>query len=310
VSREAGGEDFASAAMMRLVAAGLARQGIAVPLRPGPGARVQRADKRAVLDHVLARHGPRALLAIADAAPEMPPEPVVQALTRARSPADLFERWRRLERFSHARHSVQAAPAGGAAFRLTHAARDGGPPPSRAETLLVLGVLAVLAEITISGPVTLAADAGAIWRRGGVWSRRAGEPAGGSVLLTLAPAGPAAPHGAARAEGDPVCQLRDLLAADPLRRWSLAALAAEAAVSARTLQRRLAARSLSFSRMVADARLQVAASCLCDPQGPGLAEIGFLAGYADQAHFARSFRRAVGTTPGAYRTDFRPAPVA
>ena len=38
--------------------------------------------------------------------------------------------------------------------------------------------------------------------------------------------------------------------------------------------------------------------------GPGLAEIGFIAGFADQAHFARTFSRAVGTTPSGYRADF------
>jgi transcriptional regulator GlxA family with amidase domain len=35
-----------------------------------------------------------------------------------------------------------------------------------------------------------------------------------------------------------------------------------------------------------------------------LAEIGFLAGFSDQAHFARIFHRNVGTTPSRYRAEF------
>ena len=61
---------------------------------------------------------------------------------------------------------------------------------------------------------------------------------------------------------------------------------------------------VSFSRLVTEARVEVAAMHLCRANGPGLAEIGFIAGFADQAHFARTFSRAVGTTPSSYRADF------
>ncbi len=75
-------------------------------------------------------------------------------------------------------------------------------------------------------------------------------------------------------------------------------------MSERTLQRKLQAHSLSFSRVICEARLEIAASYLCSEDGPGLAEIGFLTGYADQAHFTRTFRREVGTTPSEYRANF------
>jgi hypothetical protein len=68
------GTDFASAAMMRLVAAGLSRQGISV-VPTSATAHVPLAAKRDVLGDVLARHGPLAILSIADAAPSMPPNP-------------------------------------------------------------------------------------------------------------------------------------------------------------------------------------------------------------------------------------------
>jgi AraC-like DNA-binding protein len=302
--RQDKGRDFASATMMRLVAMGLARQGISVCLPPQSGSRVPISQKRDVLDAVLAEHGPLAVLSIADAAPHMPPEPVVQALTLARDIDDLFDRWHRLERFSHGRNTVETRRIADGCVRLTHRARDGGPPPSCPESLLVLGLLTVLVEMIGAAEVSLVTETGDVWRLDGAWHAPALTPAVGSMLLL-------APQSAARAcrfddspGEDPILEMRRRLVADPVRRWTLAELAAEAGASPRTLQRRLALRSSSFSRLLAEARLEVAASFLCDGRGPGLAEIGFLAGFSDQAHFARTFNRAVGTPPGAYRADF------
>ncbi len=99
----------------------------------------------------------------------MAPEPVVQALTRATDMSDLMDRWHRLERFSHGRHTVDADQLGLDSFRLTHRVRVHGPPPSPAESLLVLGLLTVLAEMTGSADVTLKTVAGAVWRSEGEW---------------------------------------------------------------------------------------------------------------------------------------------
>jgi AraC-like DNA-binding protein len=260
--------------------------------------------KRDVLSEVLANHGPLAILSIADAAPSMAPEPLVQALTQAKDMPDLMDRWHRLERFSHGRHRVALEHVGANSFRLTHQARDNGPPPTLAESLLVLGLLTVLSEMIGSTAVTLADTAGAVWRSRGKWHCPDVAQGIGSVILTAA----GKPNSvAATTKGwdpDPVLSLRKRLAADPVRRWTVADLAAETGASPRTLQRRLTERSISFSRLLTEARVEVAATHLCKADGPGLAEIGFIAGFADQAHFARTFSRAVGTTPSGYRADF------
>lgn len=292
------GQDFASAAMMRLVAAGLARQGIAPP-PPPTGARVPQTAKRRVLEGVLMAHGPLAILRIADAAAHMPPEPLVQALRQARDAADLLDRWQRLERFSHARHSVQVDTVAPDTFRLTHWARDAGPAPSQAESLLVLAVLAILCEGITARGVALTTPDGVPLRQGGAWcAADLPDPLGPVFLreaagkaLTLPPV----------AEADPI---RARLAADPLRRWTLAGLARDLGTSPRSLQRRLAEQGQGFSRLLVETRLQVAARLLGTAQGPSLAEIGFLAGFSDQAHFSRLFQRHVGTTPSRYRADF------
>jgi AraC-like DNA-binding protein len=298
------GSDFASAAMMRLVAAGLSRQGIPIPLPASTNAHVPLTAKRDVLGGVLARHGPLAVLSIADAARSMPPEPVVQALARSRDMADLMDRWHRLERFSHGRHKVQTEVIGANSFRLTHHARDDGPPPTLAESLLVIALLTVLAEMIGSTDVMLADTTGAVWRRHGKWQIPDMTRGIGSANLIATSKPRAAGITVEGLERDPVSNLRLRLVADPVRRWTVASLAAETGASARTLQRRLTERSVSFSRLVAEARVEVAASHLCKSDGPTLAEIAFIAGFADQAHFTRTFSRVVGTAPGGYRSDF------
>ena len=56
----------------------------------------------------------------------------------------------------------------------------------------------------------------------------------------------------------------------------------------------------SFSRCVTEARVRYAARRLEDPSA-SLAEIALDAGFTDQSHFTRVFKRETGTTPGAYR---------
>ncbi len=297
-------DDFASAAMMRLVAAGLARQGIEAHSRPPSGAYVARSGKRSVLEAVAKEYGLGSILRIVDVLPDMPPEPVLQALTKARDTGDLMERWHRLERFSHASHEIVWEQLSESALSLTHRSRNGGKPPNSVETTLVIAVLAKLAEEVSKNPVTLATKAGQIWRRAKQWQDISILDADSTYVLN----GLAKPQQVLMSEDivddDIVNDLRRLLSSDLIRRWTLSDLAAEVGTSERTLQRRLTANASSFSQLVAEARLQEAARHLCEEHGPGLAEIGFLSGFADQAHFTRAFSKAVGTTPNAYRSDF------
>jgi CO/xanthine dehydrogenase Mo-binding subunit/AraC-like DNA-binding protein len=297
-------QDFASAAMMRLVAAGLTRQGIRVPHAVPRGARVPLAGKRDILAAILSEHGPLAVLSIPDALPEMPPEPVVQALRAARDLPDLLDRWHRLERFSHGRHTIRAEPLCAGSLRLIHTTRTGGAPPTMAESLLVLGLLAMLVEMTGAVDVILREEAGTVWRRNGAWHDPGVSAGVGSVILAAAPATTRSQTTVPEPATDLVAMLRQRLAADPLHRWTLADLSAEMGTTPRTLQRRLTRQADSFSHMLSQARLQVAAEHLCRADGPGLAEVGFLAGFADQSHFTRIFSREVGITPAAYRADF------
>ena len=299
--------DFASAAMMRLVAAGLGRQGLVRPTAP-LGAHVRQAQKREVLAAIEASHGPLAILQIADVIPELPPEPVMQALMRARDGADLLARWSRLERFSHARHRVTWTPEPGGAFHLNHHAIDQGPEPTEAETLLVVAVVTVMVEQVTGSAARLTLETGEVVRENAFWF----APRKTSKQFHLKPASMlhgvtlTRPLGLPEDEPDAglVEAVRGHLRRDPVRRWTVDDMALRVGVSSRTLQRRLGRAERPFARLVAEGRLEIAAEQVCRRGGPSLAEVGFLSGYADQAHFTRAFSRSVGIPPAAFRAQF------
>src|SRR6516162_6834220 len=97
-------------------------------------------------------------------------------------------------------------------------------------------------------------------------------------------------------------RIQDKLRTEHCRRLTLDELAREAGVHPVHLSR-------IFRRSVGEGigdhihRLRVRTACerLLDPCA-SLAEISFATGFADQSHFARSFRRITGMTPGTFRS--------
>jgi AraC-like DNA-binding protein len=72
------------------------------------------------------------------------------------------------------------------------------------------------------------------------------------------------------------------------------------AVSARTLQRRLAAEGISYQRLLDDARKEAAGRYLLEST-LAIGEIAYLLAYSEPAPFHRAFKRWYGCTPEAYR---------
>ena len=73
-------------------------------------------------------------------------------------------------------------------------------------------------------------------------------------------------------------------------------------LSGRSLQRRLAADGGGFAATLAQVRLRAALLMLLNGEARP-AQIGFAAGFADQAHMARAVKRATGLTPLALRRE-------
>lgn len=78
------------------------------------------------------------------------------------------------------------------------------------------------------------------------------------------------------------------------------------ALSARSLQRRLADEGLSFSQLVEAVRRELAQRYLAEA-GFDLTDIAFLLGYSEQSAFQRAFKRWTGSTPAQWRGNLRRA---
>lgn len=84
------------------------------------------------------------------------------------------------------------------------------------------------------------------------------------------------------------------------RPLSLAEVAEMLGTSQRSLQRHLGELGLSYSRLVAEARYEVAREALSQDDCK-IIDAAFAAGYAHQSHLTRAFRRMAGITPQMFR---------
>lgn len=63
---------------------------------------------------------------------------------------------------------------------------------------------------------------------------------------------------------------------------------------------------LGFVGVQGEVRFRLAGSLLLQQAMP-VSEVGFVCGYADQAHLTREFKKRLGVTPAKYRELFAPA---
>lgn len=301
-------DDFASLVLVTAVQRALAGDGIMAAAPVADGVLLPFAAKRRFLTSIVQTHGLLPVLRVGLALQTLPPDPAISALVASRCPDDLFERWRRLERFTHSRHQVVLREAGSRHIVAEHLGPPGAPPEP-AEDALVLGVLtALLTQTGAQGvTVTFGGDDPLVVFADGVFT--APPPGHGTALWRFAWTSWAPmQHVAAHVDGaDVVSRARRLIAGDLGRRWTLGGLASELALSTRSLQRRLED-SGGFHQLLGAARAEAAADLLMN-SGHGLSIAAFTCGYADQPHFTRDFKRRTAMTPAAYRSAFAcPAP--
>ena len=317
--------DFASAAMVRVLAQGMRELGLdpGDVTAPGDSARVDLELKRTLVGRAIAQAGFAVLPQLGRGLHRFPHDPTHRALSLARDAVDLFARWRRLERYIHSRHRCEVLGSGDGWARVRHVALNGAAAPLPAEDLVVLGVLAALLEaiglrgvqVAVGGdlvrgdiqayPESDAAGLQELVRQGATaawsfrWAHAVARPAGSgmSAAPTHSLAADAAwPQAARDAFGH--------LVADLTRSITLPRLANELGITPRTLQRQWSHAGLSYSKILAEARCRAGAWRLLHTDEP-IAEIGFVCGYADQPHFTREMQRRVGMPPAAYRHAFQ-----
>ena len=298
--------DFASAAMLKLMGHGLRRQGHTPPppvaVRHG---HVALDDKRALLAGLWQAIGLTGIARIGDTIQELPEEPTLRALVLAVDPWDLLARWQRLERFVHSRHRTRVVALGPGRVQLQHMSLSSGQMPTAAEDVLVFGLLVALCERVARRPVQARPSGSRRWlRQGGQWCDGPWPETLHTWELRWDVKGASRTPVTAPAPSDQwLDPLHAALRADPGRPWRVDDLARACALSTRSLQRHLARRQLCFSGMLAAARVQCAADLLTTSD-LSVAEVGYHCGFADQPHFSRQFRQSTAMTPARYREQF------
>lgn len=281
-----------------------------------PSVPVRDREKADILGDVMAEHGWRAVLAVGAELRRMADHPVVRGVVAPPDPRAVLERWTLLERFSHSKNRVELVDASAAHLTLRHVASD-GTPIAAVNDLFVWGLLISLFEL-----------AGASELRGSFGGATEGSVEGAAPCFHPPPVELAAPsdadtrglapsvkthvatfHWTASAspevlplvgEGSLRERLHRLVRLDPLARWTLRRAAKDLGVPARTLQRGLQAEQATFTETVQRARVAVAEALLGDPRLT-LTEVAFCSGFADHAHFTRTFRRYLDVPPTALR---------
>lgn len=313
--------DFASAAMVGVMLKGMARLGLDTGpvqhLAQTEGAHIPLRAKQALATAALAQGGWASLLHLGQGFHDLADAPLHRALASAPDAATLLARWCRLEKYVHSRHRVLCLQVGPQQATLQHVSLAPHTTPTAAEDLVVLGLLCALLQALglrqvraqVQGvDVFPHADAQALHTLAtqghtGVWTLHwvvAAQP-----CVTTARPSAQPPHHLYQALAWPTLaqQCATTLLGDLMHPHTLGSMADLLGLSTRSLQRHLHTHGLRFSQIAAEVRLRAAAWWLLETP-LSLAEIGFVCGYADQAHFNRCYKRHTGLAPGAYRSSF------
>lgn len=273
--------------------------------RACPGLELDGLDKSALLEAVLARRGASAVVELGRELRSLSDTPVMRTLVASPGVVPVVQRWQRLERFGHARHRTMliGAEVDGphARLRLQHVALGGGPVPT-GNDLFVWGLLIGLLEMAGAEGIE------ARWPQGArLWPLEAapglGLPEDTATLgleavrrvepSPLPPLDDGRPDGLGR-------RLAACIAHDPSRAWDVRVAAVALQTSSRSLQRALRGEGTSFSEVLARTRVGLAHELL-HSSALSLTEIGFCVGFADQAHFSRTYRKFNEVPPSAVR---------
>lgn len=320
----------ASAALTGLLLSLAKRHGVLLPASsnvPTQAPRVALEEKRKLLLEIAQKAGLAALLDAREDLSRLRYHPMLVLLLAGGAGNPIIRRWCAVERFFHTRHRIAVVRAGGRSVAFRHLSRT-VDAPLREEDIFIAGVLAGLLAVGGCSGVDLSVETGKsnvlVLLRGGIaMPTSATDGISTGAVWQLSWQTERDPTPSPRLAAVPPVNLRvgrhtaaafERLRDDPMHRWSLHELADTLGLSARTLQRRLAADGLDFTQAVAKNRIAVACDLLVATTLP-LWAVAIEAGFTDGPHFARSFKTAVGLSPSDYRaistvneSDFSIAP--
>jgi AraC-like DNA-binding protein len=299
-------EDFSSSAMIRVMHAGMARLGMAVPSGSAPMlAHTPLVDKRALIGQVLQQGGWSAVLQLGQGVHDVHDEPLLQLLVHPGEPWRVLAAWQRLERYLHSRHRIMSSRVHEHEVQLAHTGRKPSVTPLVAESWLVLGVVVALLQRSACRAVDVQlSDGRSLFQSDrlvaseselGRWVQDA-QAQCWRLQWTLQPAETMHVQAARSQETSWSDQIADWIRKRQDWQPELHAVASGLKLSTRSLQRKLSDEGARFVDVVGRERALRATELLTQSHTQ-LAEIGFACGYTDQAHFSRDFKRRMGMTP-------------
>ncbi len=302
--------------MVRVLIQGMSLLGLRAPERTGDliQATIPLDFKREVLQSAIAQGGLACLPLLGRGLHALAMEPTHLALTAGRSAGSLFVRWQRLERFIHSQHRIRILHLDPVSAVVAHIHKDQGPKPLAVEDLVVCGVLCALLESNglksvmahanglelFPGPQPASISRCVHDEQTGTWHISWAAPDHETLALD---------HSVSWAHVSPktwspfACAVGDLVAKRLPEILQTDDAASAMGMSRRSLQRALASEGLRYQQLQAEVRFRLAGWHLLQSDIP-IAEIGFVCGYADQAHLTREFNKRVGVTPAKYRELF------
>ncbi|NNG43455.1 AraC family transcriptional regulator [Pseudoalteromonas sp. NEC-BIFX-2020_002] len=307
INEKSNSNAFASKAMLNILCAGLdillEKANEHPPLQSN--AHIPLATKRAFINAVSEQYGLAALLKIGAGVTKFVDSPIGQALLHDKDPLLLLKKWQRLERYVHSQHFVEFEFFENC-VQVKHKS-TAIEQPSLEEDLVVLGVLCALLHETSAHTVylsrsesvntgmfsypALACDQAEL-NSDEPWYIHWSTSINTSVTSHVA-------QGKQASSQAIVDNTKQAIIALGLLDIELDKVARYLALSQRSLQRHLSAQGHSFAKLLQEVRVNSASHYLLE-QSSCAAEIGFICGFADQAHFSRIFKLWTGMTPKQY----------
>jgi len=301
---------FASQAMMDILRAGAKLNGFVI--EPTANAvnqsKVPITSKRALLQAFVDKYGIENILKLGQGVSQLLHTPLSMALLVGSEPQSLLSKWHRLERYVHALHYTESDFSQGQ-INIKHLSR-GEELPTLVEDLAVMSVLCALLSYCGASKITLSGQADSetlLFDFETQTTLCESIQACSSWVIRYEPCARhkqnSLPLFANEDEQALLAswqsKVEQAIIATGFVETTIDKVAMQLCVSARSLQRHLQQENLKFAQLLQQERVKYAAKLLMQKQ-TSLAEIGFLCGFSDQAHFTRIFSQCNGMTPKAY----------
>ncbi|WP_157670738.1 response regulator transcription factor [Chitinibacter sp. GC72] len=298
--------DFASRTMLQIISAGLDLLTLpaSIPLGRATHERIPLASKQALLQQIHRDYGLPALLRVGAGVKQLANSPIGIALLQGSTPETLLGKWQRLEKYVHSRHYTRCELSHQQAW-ISHHARS-GPPPSLEEDLLILGVLCALLHQLGLREIRLSTSGQAdqavyVYPAQTVNASALVASANWYLHWTTGCIQPEAADARPAQAQSVIERTKAIMRQLGLLNLTLGQVAQAQGLSSRSLQRQLQHSGADFSSLLQSVRVQAASELLLASTTISTAEIGFVCGFADQAHFSRLFKQWAGMTPGEFR---------